>query len=198
MAIVGFIAKLSKLAVFPKKGLTFKIEIITEAMKEEGLTDYAISHGYRALGNAYLLVNDFDNAINAFEKAVEAKGFTGEEGQYFPKRIEIAREQKDQFNRLGKLDKDALPLVRIPSMFPPNATKSGHCQMVFNVNEKGQTVNVKPIYCTQDVFEPASIKSVKLWKYNPKIENGVPVYRKNVESTVRYQLMNECGNIIPE
>ena len=100
--------------------------------------------------------------------------------------------------KIAVSDRDAQPLVRIPPVMPPNAEKSGHCKVRFDVSPDGQPFNVQATYCTQSVFKRASIKSVEKWKYQPKIQDGVAVGRTGVESQITFRLADERGNIIPE
>ena len=95
-------------------------------------------------------------------------------------------------------DRDAQPLVRIPPLMPPRAEKSGHCKVRFNVSPEGAPFDVDTFYCTQSLFSRPTIKSVQKWKYNPKIQDGRPVGRVGVESTVRFRLSDDRGNLIPE
>jgi len=95
-------------------------------------------------------------------------------------------------------DRDAQPLVRIPPIMPPRAEKSGHCKVRFDVSPEGQPFNVVAPFCTQRLFERASIKSVQKWKYNPKIVDGRSVSRSGVESKITFRLTDERGKIIPE
>jgi len=95
-------------------------------------------------------------------------------------------------------DRDAAPTVRIAPIMPPRADKSGHCRVRFDVSAEGAPFNVQATYCTQSLFERATIKSVQRWKFNPKIVNGRPVAMRGVENKVSYRLKDERGNIIPE
>jgi len=95
-------------------------------------------------------------------------------------------------------DRDVQPLVRISPIMPPRAEKSGHCKVRFDVSAEGAPYNVQATYCTQSLFERATIKSVQKWKYNPKIVNGRPVAMTGVENKVTYQLSDERGRLIPE
>ena len=95
-------------------------------------------------------------------------------------------------------DRDAQPLVRIPPIMPPRAEKSGHCRMRFDVSPEGAPFNVNATYCTQKLFERASVKSVQKWKYNPKVVDGRTVARSGVETKITFRLADERGNIIPE
>ena len=87
---------------------------------------------------------------------------------------------------------------RIPPIMPSTATKSGHCRLMFDVDEKGDTFNIKNTYCSEDLFAPSSIESVKQWQYPPRIVKGKPVVRKAVETKITYILQDEDGNPLPE
>ena len=100
--------------------------------------------------------------------------------------------------KIAVSDRDAQPLVRIPPIMPPRAEKSGHCKVRFDVSPEGAPFNVTSTYCTQSLFERSTIKSVTKWKYNPKIVDGRSVARKGVESTIRFNLTDERGRLIPE
>ena len=100
--------------------------------------------------------------------------------------------------KIAVSDRDAQPLVRIPPQMPPNADRSGHCNVRFDVSPDGQPFNVQTTSCTDTVFKRASIRSVEKWKYQPKIQDGVAVGRTGVESKITFRLTDERGNIIPE
>ena len=95
-------------------------------------------------------------------------------------------------------DREVQPLVRISPIMPPRAERSGHCRVRFNVSTEGAPYDVTTTYCTQSLFERATIKSVQRWKFNPKIVNGRPVAMTGVENKVTYRLMDERDKIIPE
>jgi protein TonB len=40
----------------------------------------------------------------------------------------------------------------------------------------------------KDTFDAAAVKSIARWRYNPKIEDGVPVERVGVQTVIRFQL----------
>ena len=95
-------------------------------------------------------------------------------------------------------DRDAIPTVRIAPIMPPRADRSGHCRVRFDVSAEGAPFNVQATYCTQSLFERATIKSVQKWKFNPKIVNGRSVAMRGVENKVSYRLTDERGKLIPE
>ena len=95
-------------------------------------------------------------------------------------------------------DRDAQPLVRLPPQMPDRAEKSGHCKVRFDVSPEGNPFNIEATYCSQNVFKRNSIRSVERWKYNPKIQDGRAIGRRGVETTIRFKLADERGNLIPE
>jgi len=97
-------------------------------------------------------------------------------------------------------DRDAKPLVRLPAVFPQrflSGDHSGYCKTVFDVSPEGKPFNVRTKVCTSKQLESASIKCVEKWKYNPKIVDGRPVSRSGVEATVRFDLQDERGKVLP-
>jgi len=100
--------------------------------------------------------------------------------------------------KIAVSDRDAQPLVRIPPIMPTRAERSGHCNVKFDVSPQGAPFNVVATYCSQSLFERATVKSVEKWKYNPKVVDGRNVARSGVESKITFNLTDERGNIIPE
>lgn len=90
------------------------------------------------------------------------------------------------------------PIVRVPPIMPIRATKSGHCDMVFDVNAEGVTYNIRATSCSQQVFLKASIKSVQKWKYRASISNGHSAGFKGVKTTITFILNDGQGNKISE
>ena len=111
--------------------------------------------------------------------------------------FETPKIDKQSF-KIAVSDRDAQPLVRIPPIMPPRAEKSGHCRVRFDVSPEGAPFNVTTTFCTQRLFERATVKSFQKWKYNPKVVDGRNVARKGVENKVTYRLTDERGKIIPE
>lgn len=97
-------------------------------------------------------------------------------------------------------DRDAQPLVRIPPISPPRflqGDNSGYCKVRFDVSPEGAPFNITTTVCTTKVLERATIKNVQKWKYNPKIVDGRSVSRSGVETTIRFNLQDERGKILP-
>jgi len=108
-----------------------------------------------------------------------------------------AQIDRNNFNE-NVSDRDALPLVRIPPIMPTRADRSGHCKVRFDVSPDGTPFNIEAISCSQTLFKLPSVRSVRNWKYNPKIVNGRTVSRSGVETKISFRLTDERGNLIPE
>lgn len=89
---------------------------------------------------------------------------------------------------------------RIAPTVPPRFTQgnySGYCTVRFDVTSEGQTYNIETLKCSSDQLESATIKSVKTWKYCPKVVDGKAVTRMGIESKIRFDLMDENGVKLP-
>lgn len=98
------------------------------------------------------------------------------------------------------IDKDPTPLVRIPPVFPNRflqGDSSGYCRVQFDVSPEGQPFNVRATLCTNKQLKSATVKSVQKWKYAPKIQDGRPVSRAGLETTIRFDLRDERGEVLP-
>lgn len=95
-------------------------------------------------------------------------------------------------------DADALPVLRPEPIMPPQAEKSGHCKVAFDVNAEGLPYNIETPFCTERIFKRASIKAVQKWRFTPKIQDGQPVARQGVRNQITFQLLDERGQLIPE
>lgn len=98
------------------------------------------------------------------------------------------------------IDKDPIPQVRIPPVFPNRFLQgnvSGYCRVRFDITAQGQPVNVETTLCTSSQLKSATIKSVQGWKYGPEIRNGRAVSRSGLETTIRFDLRDERGKILP-
>ncbi|OLF72335.1 hypothetical protein AWH62_10910 [Maricaulis sp. W15] len=88
-------------------------------------------------------------------------------------------------------DRDAQPLVRIEPQYPLRAAErgiEGSCWVRFDVTPDGTPTNIDIYRCDSSFFERASTRAVERWRYNPKVENGVPVARRGVETRFDFRL----------
>jgi len=88
-------------------------------------------------------------------------------------------------------DRDAQPLVRIEPQYPMRAAErgvEGSCWVRFDVTPDGTPTNINIYQCDSSLFERASVRAVERWRYNPKVEDGVPVARRGVETRFDFRL----------
>lgn len=88
-------------------------------------------------------------------------------------------------------DRDAQPLVRIEPSYPPRAAErglEGTCAVRFDVTPDGTPTNITILNCSSSMFERASIRAVERWRYQPRIQDGVPIARRGVETEFVFQL----------
>jgi outer membrane biosynthesis protein TonB len=114
--------------------------------------------------------------------------------------IEISPDIKTAPEKDAILDRDAQPTKRPPPTFPPSFLRgdnSGYCKVRFDVSPEGTPINVKATVCTSVYLESPTIKSVETWTYDPKIVNDRAVMRNGVESTIRFDLQDEDGDVLP-
>jgi len=95
-------------------------------------------------------------------------------------------------------DRDAEPCIRHPPIPPQPAPRSAHCRMKFTITKAGYTKDVEAISCTDDFFKAAAVENVRTWYYYPKVENNEFVERLNKRSKIRFEILDENGNLIPE
>jgi len=93
---------------------------------------------------------------------------------------------------------DAQPYIRNPPIMPSRAQRSGHCLMDFSVGADGAPFDISASYCTQNLFERASIQAVSKWKYRAKTVNGRSVTRQGLSSKISFRLNDDKGALIPE
>ncbi len=86
----------------------------------------------------------------------------------------------------------AIPLI------PAKARRSGFCCMVYDVTADGIPENISTSFCTNPKFRKISIHTLKQWRFNPAILNGVNIRATNQSSTVIYRLNNRRGQFIPD
>ena len=99
-----------------------------------------------------------------------------------------------------RIDTPSTPLVRIPPIFPNRFLQgdvSGYCRVRFDISAEGQPFNVQTTTCTSGQLESATIKSVQKWKYAPKVHDGRAVSRSGLETTIRFDLADDNGEILP-
>jgi protein TonB len=88
-------------------------------------------------------------------------------------------------------DRDAQPLVRIEPQYPMRAAErgiEGSCNVRFDVTSDGTPTNIRVLACESSLFERAAERAVERWRYSPKVQDGIPVARVNVETRFEFHL----------
>jgi len=90
-------------------------------------------------------------------------------------------------------DRDIIPLVRIVPDYPPRALSRGLEGWVivqFTITATGTVKDAKVVESSSSIFEKAALKAILRWRYNPKVEEGVAVERRGVQTKLVFQLEN--------
>jgi protein TonB len=93
---------------------------------------------------------------------------------------------------VGGSDRDVIPLVRIEPEYPMRAAQrgiEGWVLVQFTISPAG-TVKDATVIDSQpgETFDAAVLKAVSRWKYNPKVEGGVPVERRGIQVLLAFEL----------
>ena len=89
-------------------------------------------------------------------------------------------------------DREVIPIVRIAPDYPPKALldqTEGWVKVQFSIAPTGTVHDAFVVDSSpKNVFDAAALKSIARWRYNPKVEDGVPVERVGVQTVIRFQL----------
>ena len=89
-------------------------------------------------------------------------------------------------------DRDVIPVVRIAPDYPPKALidqVEGWVKLQFTIAPTGTVHDAFVVESSpRNVFDAAALKAIARWRYNPKVEDGVPVERVGVQTIIRFQL----------
>lgn len=178
------------------------LSFVSEGLALPGLSSYGRAVLYREQGNTLYKLKKTNQSILAFEKALAEDSLEDYDNTILSDEISSLKTSGFVIADARKaglvVNADAYPLVRIPPIMPPKATQSGHCKLQFDVSPNGTVENIRSTYCTESLFEAASIKSLSKWKYRAKVENGKAVTRKDAKTKISFRLTDICGRIKPE
>jgi protein TonB len=89
-------------------------------------------------------------------------------------------------------DTAAVPLVRIEPRYPRRAQArgiEGWVRVMFTISPTGTVDDARIIAAEPErVFDAAALRAVAKWKYKPRIVEGRPVAREDVEVTLRFEI----------
>ena len=89
-------------------------------------------------------------------------------------------------------------LLRLAPKMPAEATKSGQCKFKASVNTSGRIDEILDLVCSDSIFEAGTKLAVMKWILQPKIQYGRAIPFTSEEQTIKYELLDEAGNKIPE
>jgi len=92
----------------------------------------------------------------------------------------------------GGGDRDVVPLVRVDPVYPPKARQrriEGWVDVEFTIGPAGTVEDPKVIGANPPgIFEQATLRAVRRYRYNSKIVDGVAVARHGVQLRIRFKL----------
>lgn len=91
-----------------------------------------------------------------------------------------------------------VPIKRIPPIMPRAAVRSGHANLIFDINESGKPENIRVIYATEKLFAQPSIEAAEQWIYTPLSEENKDENRKDIATKITFVLSTATGRVIPE
>jgi len=92
---------------------------------------------------------------------------------------------------IGPIDGEIQPLVRVPPEYPIRAAERGIQGRVcvrFTVTPEGTVANPEVYSSDSNLLNSTSVRAISRFRYQPKIENGEPVSRPNVQFCFDYNL----------
>lgn len=179
-----------------------KIARATEYLARPDSTEAGQLHFLQSRARAYSANDDRNMALKDYKALAALPHISTDRRRYFEKLVATGDfPLAPQATPLPSNVVDAKPMVRIPPRFPNsflNRDNSGHCAMLFDINPIGKVVNAKTEYCTHDDIREASLESISLWKYTPKIVDGKAVVREGIKSRISFDIQDQCGYHFPE
>ncbi len=104
----------------------------------------------------------------------------------------------DGFVDAGPIGLGRLPIMRVRPNIPEEATKSGHCKVKLDVSEEGYTFNIRILSCSEELFSEESKRNAAKLRFRPQIIDGRPVAMQDVETSIRFRVLDKEGALIPE
>ncbi len=95
---------------------------------------------------------------------------------------------------MGELDSPLTPLVKIPPIYPPLATRrgiEGYVTVEFLVTQKGMIQQIRILESKPEhIFDKSVSACVSQWKFKPGTIEGIPVATL-AQTTIRFRLENQ-------
>lgn len=88
----------------------------------------------------------------------------------------------------------AMPIFKVAPQYPRRQQSlgvEGFVDLMFDIGPTGKTQNIRVLYSQpQGVFDKASIRALKKWKYKPAMDDGVAKVQKNQTTRISFNLEN--------
>ena len=97
----------------------------------------------------------------------------------------------------NELKGEIKPLKRVPPKFPPNISRSGHTNVMFDLTDEGRPMNIRVVNSTSSILDKPSIRAVEQWVYTASDETTDPLTRKDIVVKLKFELRGPGGRVIP-
>lgn len=88
------------------------------------------------------------------------------------------------------------PIKRVPPTMPRQSRRSGYSIIEFDLDDKGQPINITALASWPEYYEKPSIKAVKKWEYTARTPEETDSDRKDILTTLRFILKDAGGDVI--
>jgi protein TonB len=91
-------------------------------------------------------------------------------------------------------DAEATPILRVPPIYPPRAQErgiEGWVLVEFTITPTGSVEN--PVVVKSEpssIFNRAALRSIRKWKYRPKVVDGVSVERSGIRTRLTFEMQD--------
>jgi TonB family protein len=88
---------------------------------------------------------------------------------------------------------DYVLVIGVAPVYPAGALSrglEGYVDLSFTVTSAGVVTDPVVIQSTDSVFDRAAIRTVLIYKYKPRVDDGVPVDTPNVEARISFEIEN--------
>ena len=90
------------------------------------------------------------------------------------------------------VDEEAMPVFRIPPIYPQRAAKrgiEGWVEIEFTITALGTVKNARVIAASPEgIFDQAALRAISRWKFKPKVLDEKAVERFGVRQRINFQL----------
>ena len=90
------------------------------------------------------------------------------------------------------IDEEAMPVFRIPPIYPHRAAKrgiEGWVEVEFTITALGTVKNPRVVAASPEgIFDNAALRAISRWKFKPKVLNKIAVERHHVRQRISFKL----------